>query len=158
MQGNPAVIAALNDQYRRLMAVQEQAHQQEHWYESVKYKCISNWFDCVETKGHERLIHPLMKRVNALGARLVSGYAFEPEVFDILDLERACSSMLGHLDELHAGFIAICNAAESSDDYVTESMVWDMQTWVEKQQRKFRARIEKIRLHSIKDFLQEKMG
>lgn len=155
--GNPEVLAAMLAQYPRLLSVQEQAHQQEHWYENSAYKCISNWFDCIEDRGHEKWIHPLMKRVNALGAKLNAEFAFAPEVFDIQELDRACESMLRHLDELHAGFIAICEAAEPANDYVTQDMIWDMQRWLEKQQRKFTTRLEKIRLMGVKMFLQENM-
>ena len=158
MTGNPEVIKAMLDQYLRLMALQEQAHQQEHWYECARFGRIARWFHKVEQCGHERLVHPFMNRVNALGGRLNSGYAFTPEVFEVLDLDRACESTLRRLDEIHAGFIAICNAAESSDDYVTERMVWKMQEWVEKQQRKFSTRLEKIRLLTVKGFLQEMVG
>lgn len=158
MSGNPEVIARLDAAYRLLKAIEEQAHLQEHWLEATGWKTLSDAFDCVEEGGHKRLIHPLMKRVNQLGGRLAPGYAFEPAApVDAAQIDAAYRSMMGRLDELHRAFVAACDVAERVSDYVTESLIWSWQEWVEKQSRKFAKRIGRIEAVGMTEYLAELM-
>lgn len=157
MTGNPEVIAALDRCYTHMLAIEQQAHVQEHWYESTKW-CFSKWFDEIEENGHMLVIHKLMKRVNKLGAKLTSQYAFPPAgPRDAEQLEEACADMLERLTQFRLLLIAVCEAAEPANDYKTQSKVWSWIDWTEARMLDFENRIDKIRINGIKMFLQEKM-
>ena len=158
MKGDPAVIAALNEAYRLTKAIEEQAHIQEHWYENAGFKPVADFFDDIETHLHRNVIHPLMKRINAIGARVTPGYAFDiPSPYDVADLERACNDARDRLEQLRAAFGTACTAAERMDDYVTSKLLWGWMCFVEKRIRKFEKRIGKIRAVGLQPFLAELM-
>jgi bacterioferritin (cytochrome b1) len=157
MQGSPEVIEALNGAYRLAITIEQQAHMQEHVLEAQGWKRLSDWFDAIEENGHEKLIHPLMKRINALGGSVDYQYAFEPETYGFEDIESALASMARRLGQLHRAYIAVCDAADPADDYVTEKMAWEHQAWIEKKQLKFDRRLAKLRSLGREPFLAEMM-
>lgn len=156
--GNPEVLAALDDCYTWLIAIEQQAHVQEHCLESRGFKSLSDWFDDMEENLHCKVIHPLMNRIYNLSGKVTSRYAFPPaDPRDPENLVDACTDMLGRIVELRALFTKVCQAAETSDDYETQSVIWDFVNFTEKRIRKFENRLAKIRLVGITGFLQERM-
>lgn len=157
MQGSAAVVDALNTVYRLLLAIEQQAHAQEHRLEAQGWRRMSDWFHAIEEKGHSHLIHPLMDRINMLGGKVDSQYAFEPECFDFGEIGAALGSMLRRLVEARAAYGEACETAEDADDYVTEKMIWCHLAWLEKKIVKFERRIAKLQALELKPFLAEMM-
>jgi bacterioferritin (cytochrome b1) len=157
MQGDPDVINALQDVYKFERTLEEQAHLTEHLYESRKWTAISKWFDCIETKLHERCLHFVINRINDLGGSVLPGYSFEPQVFPVEQLDMALDSMASRLGELRSLYIGVCNAASTADDYVTEKLAWKHQEKIEGWLLKFQGRLAKLRLLGLNAFLQELM-
>lgn len=155
MQGNPAVIERLNALYKAIRSTEEQAHMQEHAYESMKWGKPAHWFDAVETRIHTLCLHEVMNRINNLDGVVQPGYAFQPQCWPIEDLEQALSSMLARLGEIHQGYIALCEIAEGVDDYPTEKMAWRHQAFIESLQNKFDRRLKKLRLLGLNPYLAE---
>ena len=156
MQGNSQVIERMDAAYRVVKSVIEQAHIQEHWLEATGWKSLSKLWDCIETKGHEDILHPLMKRTNALGGKCTPRYAFEPaQAVDATQIDGALTSMVSRLNELRAAFITVCEVAERVDDYVTEAKIWDIQKLVEKFIRKCEKQLGKIAAVGMTEFLSE---
>lgn len=156
--GTPEEMAALENCYRRIRAIEEQAHLQEHCYEAGGWTSISKCFDAVETQIHEKLIHFVINRINDLGGRVTPGYAFQPEVYEIQQVDMAFGAMASRLAELLADYATLCNVAELNDSYVTEKMAWKHQKWVEHKMLKFRGKVAKVAaVGGVRAYLQEKL-
>ena len=139
MQGNSDVIAALNSVYQTLESTEEQSHLQEHVFE-VQGWDSSKWWDCIENKIHVKCIHPVLNRINELGGRVTPGDAFEV-VYYPDDFQGAMRETLNCLTKCRDAYGVACEAAESDEDYVTEEMIEDHVTWIEKQIVKFEGRL-----------------
>ena len=135
MNGNPAVIAALNVVYQNLRATEEQSHLQEHCYETQGWASSKYW-DKVEDEIHEVCVHYVLNRINDLGGRVTPGYAF-----DVLywpdDFGAAINETISSLYKCRTAYGAACDAAEDDDDYVTEKMIWKHLKWIEARIVKF---------------------
>lgn len=159
-QGDPAVIARLKELYAIIMPTLEQAHRQEHQYESDGYRRVGDWFDKVEGEkkgqGHAVMLHPLMCRINALGDQADSPYAFPADpARPIEQLDAAVRAMLGRLMQVYDAYRAACEAADDADDYVTESMLHEHLCWLERVIGKFRDREAQIAELGVSGYLQE---
>lgn len=156
MRGNPKVIEALNAVYQAMLSTEIQAHVQEHLYESEGYKKVSNWFDVIETKGHQKLTHYLIKRINALGGQAESIWDFQPAAGKPIEqLDQALAAILEALERVHAAYGAACEAAEAADDYVTQKMIWEHLEWLECQIGKFSDRAAQIAEMGLDEYLSE---
>ena len=152
MQGSAAVIQALNAVYSNTLALEQSAHLQEHYFEAKHYS-FSKWWDKIETGGHETLIHNLMDRINQLGGKVLTSYAWAPDYTE--DIGPAMTMVLANLQVVHTAYNQACDIAEASDDYVTEGMIWDHLKWLEKRMTKFESRIEQLKKVGEKVFLAE---
>jgi bacterioferritin (cytochrome b1) len=157
VQGDPEVLARMNAAYPILKALEEQAHLNEHLLESTGWCRLSDLFDAMESKLHRKVIHPFMNRVNDLGGVLQPGYAFPPTCWPAEQIGAAFGSMVQHLQEVRAAFIAICNAAEAADDYVTERLIWRKQAWIEGKIDCFEGHIARIGAIGLTAYLAEVM-
>ena len=156
MQGNLKVIASLNGIYALLLPTEVQAHQQEHQYEAEGYERVSDWFDVIEDKGHRKLIHPLMNRINSLNGECSGKWAFQPdEARPIEQLDAAVGSMLSRLTAVHGAYVDACEIAEDAQDYVTTTLIHVHLEWLEKQISKFERRASQIEELGVDGFLQE---
>lgn len=135
MQGNSAVIMALNDVYKNLRATEEQSHLQEHVFEMQGW-ASAKWWDYIENKIHEKCVHPVINRINDLGGRVEPGYAFPVEYWTD-DFGAAMRGTLDALTKCRDAYDKACGAAEKDEDYVTEKMIWCHLGWIEKQIVKF---------------------
>lgn len=158
MQGDPEVLSQSNVLYKLLKALEEEAHLIEHRLESTSWLKLSKPFDCMEERLHRKVIHPLMNRINDLGGTIEPGYAFSPQCWGVEDIQTAYASMAGHLYEVRSAIIAVCNAAESADDYVTENLLWHKNKWIEKKIRCFEGLLARIRAVGLNEYLAENMG
>jgi bacterioferritin (cytochrome b1) len=153
MQGSQLVIDGLQAVFHNLLSLEQQAHLQEHRFESMRYS-FSNWFHAIEEKGHENLIHPVLDRIHALGGTPLSRYAWEvpPSTPDVAPAMR---ETLSSLQAVHRAYNQACEYAEADDDYVTEKMIHEHLCWVEKKMNKFEARIAQCDKLGERAFLAE---
>jgi bacterioferritin (cytochrome b1) len=121
MQGSAPVIAALNNVLAHTLALHQQAHLGEHFWEGSKYG-FSSWFDKIETKAHEDLTHCLLNRIRNLGGRMVVSWAWEPTYEE--SIGPAMRALLSSMQRTHDAYTKACSVASKDDDYVTEKMLW----------------------------------
>jgi tRNA U34 5-carboxymethylaminomethyl modifying enzyme MnmG/GidA len=162
------VIDAWDAVFGIVIATEQEAHLIEHLLESEGWKRMSAWFDDIETNIHTEIVHKLIKQVNRLRGRVTPAYAFYPQCWGHMDIEQALASVLGHLKDIRGtagangaqatGLVAVCNAAESSDDYASEKLAWKMIKWLEDKIAKYENRLDKLRSLGLQMFLAEMMG
>lgn len=138
MTGSPKVIDALNDVLAHALALHQQAHLEEHWFESLKYS-FSDWFDAIETKAHAKMVHPTMNRIRQLGGKIVAKWAWQPTYEE--SVGPAMKSLLASMQKTRESLGRACTAAEDDEDYVTEKMIWCMLEKLERWVVKYEARI-----------------
>ena len=153
MQGSPSVIAALNEVFANWLALEQQAHLQEHKFEAMRY-AFSDWFHVIEEEGHEQCIHKLLNRINALGGTPSPRYAFPP-ASPVEGIAKALSGIVTALQTVHQAYNKACELAEKDDDYVTEKKIWKQLAWLEGQMTKFEARSAQCEKVGEKAFMAE---
>ena len=139
MEGNPAVILALNTIYQNLRATEEQSHLQEHVLEVQGWES-QKWWDTIENDIHTTCTHFVINRINELGGRVTAGYAFDP-VYYSDDFSAAMRETVDALTKCRVAYVDACEAAEGDKDYVTEKMIWCHLEWLESQIVQFEGRL-----------------
>jgi len=152
MQGSPKVIAALNTVLAHTLALHQDAHLEEHYFEGSKYD-FSGWFDKIETKAHDDLTHNLMNRIRNLGGKMLVSWAWEPSYKE--SIGGALNLVLDDMQKTHDAYNKACDVAESDEDYVTVEMIWGHLKKLEKWMVCFEARIAQLEQVGESAFLAE---
>ncbi len=133
LQGSPELLAALT----AVLTLEEDlfgwAHTEEHYFEHTEYCGLRDYFD-KKVEGARARRRPILDRIFQLGGML-PGVVPGPE--------ESLRELLRHLRAIHAACQDAYEAAEDPDDYVTQRLLADNQTDLERCIEKLEMKLRK---------------